>query len=196
MASVPVPFGPLSEQSGQRDGIAAEDLLDHLMVPRTIGLLLVRLGGYRAGVVLASSTGSRLVHGCTAAGGQSQQRFGAAHPGRLPPVDRAAGTGRARVLDIPEPRRAVLDESAHHAAASKSSCARERRRQSRLRCQTDLARIVVGIEASRLSGTQGCQHQPQGVALARCCSTTGKPGRRHGRKMLRAISCRAPNRVG
>ena len=47
------------------------------------GVLLVRLGGYAAGVftgpagaqLAASKVGSRLVHGRSAAGGQSQQRF-------------------------------------------------------------------------------------------------------------------------
>ena len=156
-ASVPVPFGSLSVQPGQRDGIAVDDLLEHLMVPRTIGLLLVRLGGYsvgvaRAGVVLTSSTGSRLVHGRTAAGGQSQQRFarrreGQARVALLAAADTAArvllpraaeldavilggdaaalrslaadprlaallARAEPRVLDIPEPRRAVLDEAA------------------------------------------------------------------------------------
>ncbi|MFJ5696715.1 acVLRF1 family peptidyl-tRNA hydrolase [Arthrobacter sp. NPDC093139] len=48
--------------------------------PRTIGLLLVRRGGYGAavasgGVILASKTGSKYVQSRTAAGGQSQQRF-------------------------------------------------------------------------------------------------------------------------
>ena len=45
-------------------------------------MLLVRLGGYAAGVftgsppqLAASKVGSRLVHGRSAAGGQSQQRF-------------------------------------------------------------------------------------------------------------------------
>jgi hypothetical protein len=45
-------------------------------------VLLVRLGGYAAGVftgpdahLAASKVGSRLVHGRSAAGGQSQQRF-------------------------------------------------------------------------------------------------------------------------
>jgi hypothetical protein len=80
VASVPVPFGPLAGSPGQRAGLAVDDLLDHALAARTIGLLLVRLGGYsvgiaRAGVVLTSKTGSRLVHGRSAAGGQSQQRF-------------------------------------------------------------------------------------------------------------------------
>jgi peptide subunit release factor 1 (eRF1) len=52
------------------------------VAPRTVGVLLVRLGGYAAGVftgpearLAASKVGSRLVHGRSAAGGQSQQRF-------------------------------------------------------------------------------------------------------------------------
>jgi Actinobacteria/chloroflexi VLRF1 release factor len=159
-ASVPVPFGSLSAQSGQRDGIAVDDLLEHLMVPRTIGLLLVRLGGYsvgvtRAGVVLTSSTGSRLVHGRTAAGGQSQQRFARRREGQARVALQAAADtavrvllprateldaivvggdttalrtlaadprlaallqrAEPRVLDIPEPRRTVLDEAARRA---------------------------------------------------------------------------------
>jgi hypothetical protein len=47
-----------------------------------VGVLLVRLGGYAAGVFTGapprladSKVGSRLVHGRSAAGGQSQQRF-------------------------------------------------------------------------------------------------------------------------
>ncbi len=159
-ASIPVPFGPLSAQPRQRDGIAVDDLLKHLMVPRTIGLLLVRLGGYsvgvtRAGVVLISSTGSRLVHGRTAAGGQSQQRFARRREGQARVALQAAADTAVRVLlpraaeldavvlggdtaalrslaadprlvalleraephvlDIPEPRRAVLDEAARRA---------------------------------------------------------------------------------
>ncbi len=54
----------------------------HAAADRTVGVLLVRLGGYAAGVftgspprLAASKVGSRLVHGRSAAGGQSQQRF-------------------------------------------------------------------------------------------------------------------------
>ncbi|MGH4025607.1 MAG: acVLRF1 family peptidyl-tRNA hydrolase, partial [Pseudonocardiaceae bacterium] len=109
--SVPVPFGPLAAQPGQREGIAVDELLDHLMAPRTIGLLLVRLGGYsvgiaRAGVVLTSSTGSRLVHGRTAAGGQSQQRFARRREGQARVALQAAADTVARVL---LPRVAELD---------------------------------------------------------------------------------------
>jgi Actinobacteria/chloroflexi VLRF1 release factor len=54
----------------------------HAAVPRTVGVLLVRLGGYAAGVFTGyppaladAKTGSRPVHGRSAAGGWSQQRF-------------------------------------------------------------------------------------------------------------------------
>ncbi|MGH8918116.1 MAG: acVLRF1 family peptidyl-tRNA hydrolase [Actinomycetes bacterium] len=159
-ASVEVPFSPLPGRPGQRDGLAVDELLEHLMTPRTVGLLLVRLGGYsvgiaRAGVVLTSSTGSRLVHGRTAAGGQSQQRFARRREGQARMALQAAADTAARVLlprtaelaalilggdtvalrtlatdprltallqraesrvlDIPEPRRAVLDEAAQRA---------------------------------------------------------------------------------
>jgi hypothetical protein len=159
-ASIPVPFGPLATEPGEYAGLAVQSLLDHLMVPRTIGLLLVRLGGYsvgiaRAGVVLTSSTGSRLVHGRSAAGGQSQQRFARRREGQARVALRAAADAAARVLlprvaeldavvlggdsaalrnlaadprllallqraeprvlDIVEPRRAVLDDAARRA---------------------------------------------------------------------------------
>ncbi len=54
----------------------------HAAVPRSVGVLLVRLGGYAAGVFAGyppaladAKTGSRLVHGRSAAGGWSQHRF-------------------------------------------------------------------------------------------------------------------------
>jgi hypothetical protein len=60
----------------------AGEIAAHAQRPRTVGVLLVRLGGYAAGVftgfppVLADAkTGSRLVHGRSAAGGWSQHRF-------------------------------------------------------------------------------------------------------------------------
>ena len=159
-AWIPVPFNPLDAQPGTHASLAVDDLIAHLMVPRTVGLLLVRLGGYsvgiaRAGVVLTSSTGSRLVHGRSAAGGQSQQRFARRREGQARVALRAAADTAARVLlpraaeldavvlggdatalrslaadprltalleqaetrvlDIPEPRRAVLDDVAQRA---------------------------------------------------------------------------------
>jgi Actinobacteria/chloroflexi VLRF1 release factor len=57
-------------------------LAAHARKPRTVGVLLVRLGGYAAGVFTgyppvlgAAKVGSRLVHGRSAAGGWSQHRF-------------------------------------------------------------------------------------------------------------------------
>lgn len=54
----------------------------HALADRAVGVLLVRLGGYAAGVftgspprLAGSQAGSRLVHGRSAAGGWSQQRF-------------------------------------------------------------------------------------------------------------------------
>jgi hypothetical protein len=54
----------------------------HALADRTVGVLLVRLGGYAVGVfagspprLVSSKTGSRLVHGRSAAGGRSQHRF-------------------------------------------------------------------------------------------------------------------------
>ena len=64
------------------DGAVAEAIAAHALRPRTVGVLLVRLGGYAAGVftgaapeLKASKTGARLVHGRSAAGGWSQHRF-------------------------------------------------------------------------------------------------------------------------
>ena len=78
VAECHVPFPPLP-----RDGSGSgAELAAHALADRTVGVLLVRLGGYAAGVfagapprLAASKVGSRLVHGRSAAGGQSQQRF-------------------------------------------------------------------------------------------------------------------------
>ena len=63
-------------------GEIAALLAAHARAPRTVGVLLVRLGGYAAGVFTGyppaltdSKVGSRLVHGRSAAGGTSQHRF-------------------------------------------------------------------------------------------------------------------------
>jgi hypothetical protein len=72
------PFPPLPAGSA---GTGAE-LQAHAVADRTVAVLLVRLGGYAAAVfagkqprLVTSKVGSRLVHGRSAAGGQSQQRF-------------------------------------------------------------------------------------------------------------------------
>jgi hypothetical protein len=78
IAQCQVPFPPL----GSGPEPPAEQLAAHATADRTVGVLLVRLGGYAAGVftgtepvLTASKVGSRLVHGRSAAGGQSQRRF-------------------------------------------------------------------------------------------------------------------------
>jgi hypothetical protein len=71
------------EQAGAGEArLAAEAVAAHARRPRTVGVLLVRLGGYAAGVFTGyppaladAKTGSRLVHGRSAAGGWSQHRF-------------------------------------------------------------------------------------------------------------------------
>jgi hypothetical protein len=75
--------GQLTEElAGQRTALLAGQLAAHALADRMVGVLLVRLGGYAAGVfagpdqhLVASKVGSRLVHGRSAAGGQSQRRF-------------------------------------------------------------------------------------------------------------------------
>ena len=156
-AEVTVPFGGLGAGVGP-DPVAA--LHVHLTAPRRIGIVLVRLGGYSlgvavGGVVEASTTGSRLVHGRNRKGGSSSGRFArrrdnqaraaldaaaAAVARFLLPVadtldavvlggDTAAldelradrrltallARAEPRVLDVPEPRRAVLDDAARRA---------------------------------------------------------------------------------
>lgn len=71
-----VPFPPLAVD----DGDPVDALLEHARRDRKVGVILVRRGGYAAGVfdgtaLIASKVGSRHVQGRTSAGGQSQQRF-------------------------------------------------------------------------------------------------------------------------
>jgi len=81
------PFPPLPARAGggvpgPEPAASAALMAGHALADRTVGVLLVRLGGYAAGVftgpgqqLAASKVGSRLVHGRSAAGGQSQRRF-------------------------------------------------------------------------------------------------------------------------
>ena len=79
VAECHVPFPPLPSGHGET---GAAQIAAHASADRTVAVLLVRLGGYAAGVftgepprLVASKVGSRLVHGRSAAGGTSQQRF-------------------------------------------------------------------------------------------------------------------------
>jgi hypothetical protein len=79
--SSPREMTALPEGLADPDEMAAR-IAAHAQVPRAVGVLLVRLGGYAAGVFTGyppaladAKVGSRLVHGRSAAGGWSQQRF-------------------------------------------------------------------------------------------------------------------------
>jgi hypothetical protein len=79
------PFRPPEDDNSKKRDAAermAVAIAAHAQRPRTVGVLLVRLGGYAAGVFTGyppaladAKTGSRLVHGRSAAGGWSQHRF-------------------------------------------------------------------------------------------------------------------------
>jgi peptide subunit release factor 1 (eRF1) len=151
------PFPPLSEdERGTRDGFDPAPLLAHVERERTVGVVLVRLGGHAVGIfdgrtLRASKVGSRLVHGRHRAGGSSANRFARrrgnqarsalaaaadtavailAAPARAGELDAVirGGDRRAleevfadarltdvarlaagRVLEVPDPRRKVLD---------------------------------------------------------------------------------------
>ena len=91
-----MPFPPLR-------GSLPGDLVAHALADRRVGVLLVRLGGYAAGVfdgtrLVASKVGSRQVHGRSAAGGQSQQRFARRREGQARQALAAAADTAAAVL--------------------------------------------------------------------------------------------------
>jgi hypothetical protein len=98
VAECEVPFPPLTGS-----------LLEHARVDRRVGVLLVRLGGYAAGVfegrqLVVSKVGSRQVHGRSAAGGQSQQRFARRREGQVRVALGAAADNVVRIL-VPEAAR-------------------------------------------------------------------------------------------
>jgi Actinobacteria/chloroflexi VLRF1 release factor len=164
MATIAVPFGPLDVAEGSRPGLAVDELIAHLLRPRRMALLLVRLGGHSAGVavdgtVVLSSTDQRLVHGRHRAGGSSSGRFARRREGQARVALHAAADTAARVLlpeldtvdavvlggdrraidqlradprlaplfaraepvvlDVPEPRRTVLDDAARSARCAR-----------------------------------------------------------------------------
>ncbi len=84
---------------------AAEGLAAHAAADRTVGVLLVRLGGYAVGVfagsppqLVSSKTGSRLVHGRSAAGGWSQHRFARRRENQAATALHAAADAAAEVF--------------------------------------------------------------------------------------------------
>ena len=91
-ALIDVPFPPLQG-----------DLVEHVLIPRRYGVLLVRRGGYGIGVfdgpkLLDSKVGSRHVQGTTKAGGWSQQRFARRRENQAREAFGAAADHAARIL--------------------------------------------------------------------------------------------------
>jgi hypothetical protein len=97
------PSSPSSLGGGER--AVAEALAAGAAADRTVGVLLVRLGGYAVGVfrgapprLVSSKTGSRPVHGRSAAGGWSQQRFARRRENQATTALRAAADAAVEVL--------------------------------------------------------------------------------------------------
>ncbi len=100
VAEVEVPFPPLEGA-----------LLEHVLRDRRVGVLLVRLGGCACGVfdgprLVASKVTVRQVHGRSAAGGQSQQRFARRREGQVRVALQSSADTAVRVL---LPAAATLD---------------------------------------------------------------------------------------
>ncbi|HEU0103636.1 MAG TPA: acVLRF1 family peptidyl-tRNA hydrolase [Mycobacteriales bacterium] len=100
VAEVEVPYPPL-----------VGDLVEHCLRPRRLGLLLVRLGGHAMGIaegerLVLSKVGSRQVHGRSAAGGWSQQRFARRREGQ---VRVALGAATQSAVDVLLPHAASLE---------------------------------------------------------------------------------------
>ena len=98
------PFPPLAAEVSEAAGMAAA-LAAHAAADRTVGVLLVRLGGYAAGVfagsppaLVRSKTGRRPVHGRSAAGGRSQHRFARRRENQAAMALRAAADAAAQVF--------------------------------------------------------------------------------------------------
>jgi hypothetical protein len=109
-ATCRVPFPPLvsaalntaAADTAAPDNLIA-DLAAHALTSRTIGVLLVRRGGYAVGVfeglrLTDSKVGARHVQGRTKAGGWSQQRFARRREGQAREAYAAAADTAARIL--------------------------------------------------------------------------------------------------
>jgi hypothetical protein len=99
------PLAPAEAHPAQAPAAVAEAMVAHAMADRTIGVLLVRLGGYAVGVfagspmrLVSSKAGSRPVHGRSAAGGWSQHRFARRRENQAAAAIRAAADAAARIF--------------------------------------------------------------------------------------------------
>ncbi len=101
-AWVEVPFPPLADFAA----LPLTALQVHVAQRRRVGVLLVRRGGYAAGVfdgdaLVASKVGAAYVQGATKAGGWSQQRFARRRANQARAAFAEAADTAARVL-LPE----------------------------------------------------------------------------------------------
>ena len=99
--TVTPPFG--LEQEGEYPVVRAEQLLEELGRDRLVAVLLVRMGGYVAGVldgerIVASKVGSRFVKGRHKKGGSSSNRFRRRREEQERELIDAAAADSARVL--------------------------------------------------------------------------------------------------
>lgn len=111
--------GPASTPASQdtattRDADPVAALAEYARTPRTVGIVLVRRGGFAVGLVeggrlTGRKVGSRHVQGKTKAGGWSQQRFARRREGQARVAFEAAAGAVAQIL---LPRAADLDEVA------------------------------------------------------------------------------------
>jgi hypothetical protein len=106
VAELQVPFPPLPPIASPPAGDDADPIIGfvaHAGRDRVVGVLLVRRGGYAAGVfqggrLVASKVGSRHVQGRSAAGGWSQQRFARRRAGQATVALSAAADVAAGLL--------------------------------------------------------------------------------------------------
>jgi hypothetical protein len=103
VAECQVPFPPLALGGGAHEGLVAGPLVSHVQRPRTVAVLLVRLGGHAVGVfegdrLVASKVGARPVHARNAAGGWSQHRFQRRREGQARRAAKAAAADAVRVI--------------------------------------------------------------------------------------------------
>ena len=98
------PFPPLpAAAAGTGAAAPYGGIVGHALTDRTVGVLLVRLGGHAAGIfdgtrLVTSKVGSRQVHGRSSAGGWSQQRFARRREGQVRVALQAAADVAARIL--------------------------------------------------------------------------------------------------
>jgi Actinobacteria/chloroflexi VLRF1 release factor len=97
-----VPFGPIRPAGGD----PLSDLVEHVQRSRCVAVLLVRRGGYAAGLfdgrrLTTSKVGSAYVQGTTKAGGWSQQRYARRRANQASAAFAEAADAAARVL-LPE----------------------------------------------------------------------------------------------